>query len=88
MTVFFADNEAVIATLPPALTAVSMTGPGWSCASLTCKRSDALNAGSSYQPITLTVNVDPNSPSTVISEVAAFGGGGAPVIVDVSQGVR
>jgi uncharacterized repeat protein (TIGR01451 family) len=63
--------------LPSGLTAGSLAGTGWSCApgSLTCTRSDALPAGSSYPPITLAVNVAPNTPSSVTNVAVVSGGG-------------
>ncbi|MFD8077330.1 hypothetical protein ACFV3E_32295 [Streptomyces sp. NPDC059718] len=55
------DGSAVIVhdTLPPGLTARSITGTGWNCilTALTCTRNDALAAGGSYPPITLEVDV-------------------------------
>jgi uncharacterized repeat protein (TIGR01451 family) len=64
-------------TLPTGLTASSMTGSGWSCtlSSLTCTRSAILAAGSSYPPITLTVNVAVNAPATVTNSANVWGGG-------------
>jgi uncharacterized repeat protein (TIGR01451 family) len=49
-------------TLPAGLTATAISGTGWSCtlASRTCTRSDALAAGATYPPITVTVNVANN----------------------------
>jgi uncharacterized repeat protein (TIGR01451 family) len=54
-------------TLPPALTATALSGPGWSCtlAAFTCTRHDALGAGTSYPAITLTVNVSASAPGSV-----------------------
>src|SRR5436309_2922195 len=51
-------------TLPTGLTATGLAGSGWTCtlATLTCTRSDALAAGASYPPITLTVNLAVNAP--------------------------
>ena len=34
-----------------------MAGTGWSCSANSCSRSDVLIAGSSYLPITVTVDV-------------------------------
>ena len=50
-------------TLPAGLTATALSGTGWSCtlATLTCTRSDALAAGSSFPALTLTVNVAANA---------------------------
>src|SRR5213076_741896 len=47
----------VIDSLPAGLTATGLSGSGWTCtlATLTCTRSDALAAGASCSPITLTV---------------------------------
>jgi len=64
-------------TLPGGLTATAMSGSGWTCsvASLTCTRSDALAPGSSYPPITLTVNVASNAPPSVVNRASVAGGG-------------
>jgi uncharacterized repeat protein (TIGR01451 family) len=67
----------VVDTLPAGLTATGMSGTGWTCtlATLTCTRSDALVAGSSYPVITLTVDVALNAGSS-LSNSATVGGGG------------
>ncbi|MEA2236432.1 MAG: hypothetical protein QOC81_1156 [Thermoanaerobaculia bacterium] len=64
-------------TLPSGLTATAMGGTGWTCSmiSLTCTRNDALAAGSSYPPITLTVNVAFNAPPSVMNRADVSGGG-------------
>lgn len=64
-------------TLPAGLTATAISGTGWTCvlATLTCTRSNALAAGSSYPVITVTVNVDNNAPAGVTNSVAVSGGG-------------
>src|SRR6185503_2874387 len=64
-------------TLPGGLTATAMSGTGWTCtlATLTCTRSDALAAGASYPPITLTVNVSSTAPSGVTNTASVSGGG-------------
>src|SRR2546430_268499 len=61
-------------TLPSGLTATGLAGTGWTgaLATLTCTRSDVLAAGASYPPITLTVNVAANAPSS-ITNVAEIG---------------
>lgn len=51
-------------------TATAISGTGWSCdlGTLTCTRSDVLPVGSSYPPVTITVNVaidTPDNPNTV-----------------------
>lgn len=64
-------------TLPAGLTATAISGTGWACVlgTLTCTRSDALAAGSSYPVITLTVNVSLSAPTTVTNSVTVSGGG-------------
>ncbi|MEU1598813.1 hypothetical protein ABZ468_39880 [Streptomyces sp. NPDC005708] len=53
------DGTAVTVqdTLPPGLTARSITGTGWNCTrtTRTCTRTDVLAPGGSYPPITLKV---------------------------------
>lgn len=63
--------------LPAKLTATAIAGEGWDCdlAALSCGRSDALGAGSSYPPITLTVNVAEDAPALVTNAVTVSGGG-------------
>ena len=63
-------------TLPAGLSATSLSGASWSCtlSTLTCTRSDGLAAGSSYAPITLTVNVAASAPSTVTNSATVSGG--------------
>ncbi len=63
--------------LPAGLSATNITGSGWNCviATLTCSRADALAAASAYPAITLTVNVDANSPLTVTNTATVAGGG-------------
>jgi hypothetical protein len=60
---------------PPVPTAIS--GTGWTCtlATLTCTRSDALAAGSSYPPITLTVNIPINIQNNFTNTAKVSGGG-------------
>ena len=67
----------VVDTLPTGLTATAISGTGWTCtlATLTCTRTDVLAAGSSYPPITVTVNVASNAAATVTNSVTASGGG-------------
>lgn len=67
----------VTEALPVGLSLVSMTGPGWSCASTTCSRSDALSPGYTYPPITVIVNVAQDAPAQVTNRVTVSGGGSA-----------
>jgi uncharacterized repeat protein (TIGR01451 family) len=65
--------------LPFGLTATAATGTGWNCGTLpttalNCTRSDALNAGSGYPALVVTVNVTGGAPS-VTNSATVFGGG-------------
>jgi uncharacterized repeat protein (TIGR01451 family) len=62
-------------TLSSGLTLVSMTGTGWTCVGATCNRSDALGAGGSYPPITVTLNVPAGATSPQQNTVTVAGGG-------------
>jgi uncharacterized repeat protein (TIGR01451 family) len=63
--------------VPSGLTLVSMAGPGWTCVpgGDTCTRNDALAGGSSYPPITVTVNVAANATSPQVNQAEVSGGG-------------
>jgi hypothetical protein len=61
----------VIEALPQGLALVSMSGVGWSCTGTTCMRSDALAAGASFPPITVTVNVASNAVSPQVNTATA-----------------
>ena len=63
--------------LPTNLTATAISGTGWTCvlSNLTCTRSDAIAAGTNFQPITLTVTVATNAPASVTNTAAVSGGG-------------
>lgn len=67
----------VVDTVPTGLTATVIDGTGWSCtlSTKTCTRSNSLSAGTSYPPITLTVDVASNAPATVTNSVTVSGGG-------------
>ena len=68
---------SVTDSLPVGLTATGFSGTGWSCVlgTLTCTRSDVLNAGNSYPALTLTVNVASNAAASVTNSVIVSGGG-------------
>jgi uncharacterized repeat protein (TIGR01451 family) len=63
-------------TVPSGLTAIGIGGSNWSCVQPAgpCTRSDALAAGGSYEPLTMTVNVAGNAPSSVINIATVSGG--------------
>ncbi|PYS86391.1 MAG: hypothetical protein DMF70_02375 [Acidobacteria bacterium] len=76
----FAPTSGVVTvtdTLPAGLSATNIAGTGWTCVlgTLTCTRSDALAAGSSYPAITLTVTVANNAAASVTNNVSVSGGG-------------
>jgi len=72
-------SVTVTDTLPDSLTATGIGGQGWSCAqpSGPCTRSDALPPGDSYPPLTLTVNVAGDAPSTVTNTAEVSSDGAA-----------
>ncbi len=70
--------------LPFSLSATAVSGSGWNCSlpfssQFTCSRpsSDVLNPGSSYPPITLTVNVSTFVPLPLINTASVSGIGDA-----------
>jgi uncharacterized repeat protein (TIGR01451 family) len=68
-------------TLPTGLSVKSISGTGWTCTTtptLGCSRTDpsvTLAAGSDYPAITLTVNIAPDAPTSVINQADVSGGG-------------
>src|SRR4051795_7371500 len=44
---------------------VAASGPGWTCVTTTCTRSDTLAAGASYPPIRVTVRTANTAPDSV-----------------------
>ena len=71
---------AVTEATPSGLSLAQMEGTGWSCApgGATCTRDDPLEAGGSYPPITVTVDVDLGAPSPVVNQVFVAGGSSEP----------
>ncbi len=63
---------------PAGLTLTTLSGDGWSCSANRCTRSDVLNPGSSYPPVTITVNVAMDAPAQVTNQVALTGGSAPP----------
>ena len=59
----------VTETVPSGESLVSMSGTNWNCPAMgtTCTRSDALQAGLSYDAITVTVNVAGNAASPQVN---------------------
>jgi len=85
-TVILSNQQGALSTggsvnitevVPSGMTLVSMAGDGWTCISGTsCVRRDALAGGSSFPPITVTVNVAANATSPQVNTVSAAGSGG------------
>jgi uncharacterized protein (TIGR03437 family) len=70
-----ASGTVTVTEIPPAgLTLASMAGTGWTCTASTCTRSDALNGGSSYPAITVTVNVAATAPAQLTNQASVSGG--------------
>jgi len=68
----------VTGSAPKGFALSSIAGPGWTCGSHSCSRSDQLAAGASFPPITETFNVAWNAPETVTNIVSVSGGGSKP----------
>ncbi len=64
-------------TLPDGLSLVSMAGLGWNCTGNSCTRSDAINGGAAYPPITVMVEVGGNAGSSAVNQASVSGGGSA-----------
>ena len=76
-------------TLPTGLTATAIGGSGWTCTlgTLTCTRSDALAAVSSYPVITLTVDVASNAAASLTNTATVSGGGETNTANDTANDV-
>ncbi len=65
--------------LPAGLTAVSVTGSGWTPqingSTITATRSDPLSPGASYTPLTVTVAVANNAAASISNTATVSGGG-------------
>jgi hypothetical protein len=87
-TVTVTDNGITQTPAPtiPQIVVYGMSGVGWSCSGVTCTRSDALNAGSSYPPITFTVEEDFSGAHSLTNQATVSGGGSASATAsDVTQ---
>ena len=73
----FSGSVTVSDILPEGLTATAIGGTGWAADlnTLSCTRSDGLTPGSSYPPITVTVNVSDSAPLSVTNGANVSGGG-------------
>ncbi len=72
--------------LPAGVTATAISGAGWSCTltPLGCSRSDMLQAGASWPPISLVVALDALIPAGAIVNTAQVSGGGESVTTNNS----
>jgi len=75
-----AGAVTVTDTLPAGLTPTAAAGTGWTCPApagqtVTCTRSNALAAGASYPPITVTVTVLAGAANSVVNQAVVSGGG-------------
>ena len=75
-----ADTTALITvndSLPAGMTAADISGTNWNCtlSPLQCTRGDTLFAGTSFEPITVTVNVANNAAGNVTNTATVSGGG-------------
>ena len=87
-----ADTSALVTVnfnLPAGLTATDLSGLNWSCtlSPLQCTRGDVLAAGTSFDPITLTVNVANNAASSVTNSATVSGGGESNTANDTASDV-
>jgi len=73
--------------LPSGLTPTSASGTGWTCPiasqTVTCTRTDVLNAAASYPAITIQVNVAANAGAS-LTNIATVSGGGDSTAADGS----
>ncbi|HYX54104.1 MAG TPA: hypothetical protein VE783_11685 [Candidatus Limnocylindrales bacterium] len=65
-------------SLPAGLSAVDISGQGWTCtlATTTCTRSDSLGGSQGFSPINVTFNVANNATISLVSVSATISGGG------------
>lgn len=75
-----ADTSALITVdvnLPTGVTATALSGTNWNCtlSPLQCTRGDTLFAGTSFEDITLTVDVANSAPASFTASATVSGGG-------------
>ena len=78
-------------TLPLGITPTSATGTGWTCSvsgqTVSCMRSDALAASSSYPSITVNAIVSQSAPATLTNTAVVGGGGEGNLLNDTATDV-
>jgi uncharacterized protein (TIGR03437 family) len=72
-----AGTVTVTEIVPAGVTLVTMSGTGWACSLNSCSRSDVLNPGAAFPPITVTVNIASTAPSQLTNQAVVSGGGSA-----------
>ncbi|HEV2444365.1 MAG TPA: malectin domain-containing carbohydrate-binding protein, partial [Candidatus Sulfopaludibacter sp.] len=74
-------QTTVTEKIPAGLTLKSMAGAGWTCPSgqSYCSRADTLPQGSSFSPITVTVDVAANAPASVVNTATVAGSTGTEI---------
>jgi uncharacterized repeat protein (TIGR01451 family) len=78
-------------TLPTGMTPTSATGTGWTCSitaqTVSCVRSDAVAANSSYPSITVNATVSQAAPATITNTATVGGGGEVNLVNDTATDV-
>ena len=78
-------------TIPTGMTAVSVTGTGWTTnivgSVVTATRTDVLASGSSYPALTISVKIAGNSPTSVTNTAQVTGGGELNVTNDSASDI-
>ncbi|MGJ5819532.1 InlB B-repeat-containing protein [Paludibaculum fermentans] len=72
---------SVVDLMPSGINITSMSGPGWSCLSNTCNRSDSVPPGQMLPTITVLASVAANAPPSV-SNMVTVSGGSDPIITN------
>lgn len=78
---------SVVESMPSGISITAMSGPGWSCSSSTCSRSDSFPAGRMLPTITVLASVDANAPASVSNLVTVSGGGDSNISDNVATDV-
>lgn len=78
--------------LPTGLSLTAVSGSGWTCSGPACTRSDVLDAGASYPPISVSVGVGRDVAAQITTSVTVSGGGapmaGARVATNIESSSR
>jgi uncharacterized repeat protein (TIGR01451 family) len=70
------NGTVTVTDMPPTgLSVTSMSGQGWTCAGLTCTRTDGLIQAFSYPSITVSATIAANAQTPLTNVATVFGGG-------------